>query len=135
MKPTRVLVVDDNPVNLKLAVSVLESAGYEIFQANDAVEAMASVRRSPPELILMDLAMPGVDGLTLTRRLKSDPATQPIRIVALTASAMKGDDAKALDAGCDGYISKPIDTRKLPEQVAGFLGRIERSEVKNERTL
>jgi CheY-like chemotaxis protein len=76
-----------------------------------------------PDLILMDIALPGMDGLTLTRKLKADPRFKDVPVVALTAFAMKGDDRKALDAGCDGYITKPIDTRALPEQVQAFLRR------------
>jgi CheY-like chemotaxis protein len=116
--------VDDNPVNLKLATSVLEFDGYKILEAGDAVQALAIIKETPPDLILMDIALPGMDGLTLTRQLKADPTTRHIGIVALTASAMKGDDQKAKDAGCDGYITKPIDTRKLSQQVAEILGRL-----------
>jgi CheY-like chemotaxis protein len=122
--------VDDNPVNLKLAASVLEFAGYEILAAGDAIQALEIIRDTPPDLILMDLGLPGMDGLTLTRRLKADEATRHIRIVALTAYAMKGDDERARAAGCDGYIPKPIDTRKLPKQVAETL---EQCSEKNER--
>jgi CheY-like chemotaxis protein len=116
-----VLVVDDNPTNLKLVSDVLEFDGYRILKATDAEEAQEVIRSSPPDLILMDIALPGMDGLTLTRRLKDDEATRQIVIVALTAFAMKGDDEKARLAGCDGYITKPIDTRKLSELVAGYL--------------
>src|SRR5438105_155627 len=120
---SHLLVVDDHPINLKLACDVLESAGYAVERASDAEEALAVVRRISLDLILMDVALPGMDGLTLTRLLKADPATQDILIVALTAFAMKGDDRKAMEAGCDGYIAKPLDTRKLPEQVAEILQR------------
>jgi CheY-like chemotaxis protein len=120
----RILIVDDNPVNLKLATSVLEFDGYKILEAGDAVQALAVIQATPPDLILMDIALPGMDGLTLTRQLKADPTTRHIGIVALTASAMKGDDHKAKAAGCDGYITKPIDTRKLSQQVAEILGRL-----------
>jgi CheY-like chemotaxis protein len=119
----KILVVDDNPVNLKLVADLLEFEGYEIVRAMDAEQAQDIIRRSPPALILMDIALPGMDGLTLTRKLKADESTQHIIIVALTAFAMKGDDQKALAAGCDGYITKPIDTRKLPGQVAEYLQR------------
>ena len=122
MNPARILIVDDNPVNLKLAASVLEFAGYQILEAGDANQALEVIRLTPPDLILMDIALPGMDGLALTRHLKADPVTQHIRIVALTAFAMKGDDQKAKAAGCDAYISKPIDTRKLADQVAEILG-------------
>jgi CheY-like chemotaxis protein len=124
MTASRVLIVDDNPVNLKLTASVLEFAGYQILAATDANQALAVIRQTPPDLILMDIALPGMDGLTLTRQLKADPATRHIPIVALTASAMKGDDQKAKAAGCDGYITKPIDTRKFAGQVAEILGHV-----------
>ena len=119
----RILVVDDNPTNLKLVSDVLEFEGYEILKAVDAEEAQVVLAGVLPDLILMDIALPGMDGLTLTRMLKADVRTRHIRIAALTAFAMKGDDQKARDAGCDGYITKPIDTRKLPGQVAGILQR------------
>lgn len=116
-----IFIVDDNLVNLKLACDLLESAGYRIGRAADAEEAQEFLRHVIPDLILMDIELPGMDGLTLTRRIKNDDRLRHVPIVALTASAMRGDDQKALDAGCDGYISKPIDTRKLPTQVAEFL--------------
>jgi CheY-like chemotaxis protein len=123
MSATRILVVDDNPTNLKLAVDVLEFEGYEVLRALNAGEAQEVIKRSPPALILMDIQMPGMDGLTFTRKLKADEATRQIPIVAMTSFAMKGDDLKAREAGCDGYLTKPIDTRKLPVQIADFLQR------------
>jgi CheY-like chemotaxis protein len=119
--PAKILVVDDNPVNLKLACEVLAGEGHAVLRAGDAREARAILESVLPDLILMDIQMPGMDGLTLTRLLKAEPAYRGIRIVALTAFAMKGDEAKAREAGCDGYISKPIDTRRLPHQVAEVL--------------
>jgi two-component system cell cycle response regulator len=119
----KILVVDDNPTNLKLVSDVLKFEGYDIFKAVDAEEAQVVLAATLADLILMDIALPGMDGLTLTRKLKAEERTRGIRIVALTAFAMKGDDQKAFDAGCDGYITKPIDTRKLPDQVALFLAR------------
>jgi CheY-like chemotaxis protein len=116
-----ILVVDDNSTNLKLVSDVLGFDGYRILQASDAESAQEIVRETPPDLILMDIALPGMDGLTLTRLLKAAETTRHIVIVALTAFAMKGDDAKAREAGCDGYITKPIDTRALPDAVAGYL--------------
>jgi CheY-like chemotaxis protein len=121
MNNSRILVVDDNPTNLKLVSDLLEWSGYEILRAGDAEEALRVLRTSMPDLILMDIALPGMDGLTFTRQLKSDSSTKHIRIVALTAFAMKGDEQKAYAAGCDGYIAKPIDTRTLPDQVARIL--------------
>ena len=117
----RILVVDDRPSNLKLAAEVLVAAGYDVQRAADAEEAVDILQRTPIDLILMDISMPGMDGLELTRILKSDESTRQVCIVALTALALKGDDQKALEAGCDGYIAKPLDTRKLPLQVAEFL--------------
>jgi CheY-like chemotaxis protein len=117
----KILVVDDNPTNLKLVSDVLAFEGHDILKAADAEEALLVLADTMPDLILMDIALPGMDGLTLTRKLKADERTRHIRIVALTAFAMKGDDQKAFGAGCDGYITKPIDTRKFPAQVATFL--------------
>ena len=117
-----ILIVDDNPTNLKLARVVLSAEGYEVRVAVDAEEALALLDSFHPRLILMDLQLPGMDGLTLTRLLKGDPATSDVAILALTAYAMKGDEEKARQAGCDGYITKPIDTRTLPAVIAGVLG-------------
>jgi CheY-like chemotaxis protein len=116
-----ILIVDDNPTNLKLARVVLAAEGYEVRVAVDAEEALMVLDGFHPRLILMDLQLPGMDGLTLTRRLKEDPATSDVVILALTAYAMKGDEEKARQAGCDGYITKPIDTRTLPAVIAGVL--------------
>jgi len=117
----RILIVDDNSVNLKLATDVLEMEGYAVEKAVDAEQAQELLKRSTPDLILMDIALPGMDGLTLTRKLKADERLKHVPVVAITAFAMKGDEQKALDAGCNGYITKPIDTRKLPQQVASYL--------------
>jgi CheY-like chemotaxis protein len=117
----KILVIDDNSTNLKLVSDVLAFEGHDILKAVDAEEAQLVLADTLPDLILMDIALPGMDGLTLTRKLKVEERTRHIRIVALTAFAMKGDDQKAFAAGCDGYITKPIDTRKFPAQVATFL--------------
>jgi CheY-like chemotaxis protein len=116
-----ILIVDDNPINLKLARVLLTSEGYQVRTAEDADEALATLEEFLPRMILMDIQLPGVDGLELSRRLKADPATQSIIIVALTAYAMKGDNERALAAGCNGYVAKPIDTRTLPGIVASYL--------------
>jgi CheY-like chemotaxis protein len=118
-----ILVVDDNRTNLKLATDVLGFEGHCVLMAMDAKQAQAVVQHSPPDLILMDIGLPDMDGLALTQILKTDKATRHIIIVALTAFAMKGDEEKAIAAGCDGYIIKPIDTRKLPGQVEELLRR------------
>ena len=123
-----ILVVDDNPANLKLVRVLLETEGYEVRTAADAEAALAALESFRPRLILMDLQLPGMDGLTLTRRLKANPATRGIVVVALTSYAMKGDEEKAQGAGCDGYVTKPIDTRTLPSVVARALRGPQRGE-------
>jgi CheY-like chemotaxis protein len=119
-----ILIVDDNPQNLKLARILLSGEGYDVRTAADADEARETLRSFRPRLILMDLQLPGMDGLELTRRLKAEAGMRDTIVLALTAYAMKGDEQKALEAGCDGYIAKPIDTRSLPGVVAGYLGRL-----------
>ncbi|HLV67365.1 MAG TPA: response regulator [Polyangiaceae bacterium] len=118
-----ILIVDDNPQNLKLARVLLLGEGYTVRTAIDAEEALRVLEEFQPALILMDVQLPGMDGLTLTRRLKADPQRADIVIVALTAYAMKGDEARVLAAGCDGYIAKPIDVDALPRLVADHLRR------------
>lgn len=121
MNEPRILIVDDHPGNLKLLSFLLEGKGYDVRTAADASEAFLVVRAFQPRLILMDLQLPGMDGFELTRKLKADPSQRETIIVAVTASAMKGDEERALSAGCNGYITKPIDTRRLPELVARYL--------------
>lgn len=121
MRAELILVVDDNPVNLKLACALLRRNRYEVCTAGDARETLAVLRNVHPHLILMDVQLPDMDGLTLTRRLKADPTTRDIVIVALTAYAMKGDEQKAREAGCDGYIPKPIETRTFIKTLTSFL--------------
>ncbi len=115
------LIVDDNPTNLKLVRVLLEGAGYAVRIALDADEALAMLREFRPRLILMDIQLPGMDGLALTRMLKANPSLRDIIILGLTAYAMKGDEERILAAGCNGYIAKPIDTRTLPGIVASHL--------------
>jgi two-component system, cell cycle response regulator DivK len=117
----RILLVEDNPANQLLASAVLQRDGFEVDVADSALEALRAVARQQPDLILMDIQLPEMDGLALTRQLKADPATASIAVVALTAHAMVGDKEDAIAAGCAGYIAKPIDTRTLGEQVRGFL--------------
>ena len=116
-----ILVVDDNPTNLKLLRVLLTGQRFDVRTAADAVEALKILAECTPRLILMDLQLPGMSGLELTRKLKAEPKTRDIIVVALTAFAMKGDEERALDAGCDGYIAKPIDTRTLPVRVRQYM--------------
>jgi CheY-like chemotaxis protein len=116
-----ILIVDDNAVNLKLVRLLLAAEGYDVRAATDADDALAALADFHPWLILMDLRLPGVDGLELTRRLRVDPVMRVVVVVALTAYAMRGDDERALAAGCDGYLTKPIETRMLPAAVAAYL--------------
>jgi CheY-like chemotaxis protein len=117
----RVLVVDDNALNLELVMFVLSEDGVTVACATDAADALQQIPEFCPTLILMDIQMPGADGLELTRRLKADPATCHIVIVAFTAYAMKGDKARLLAAGCDGYLSKPIDVASFAATVRNFI--------------
>lgn len=110
-----VLVVDDNPQNLKLIHLLLSDEGYEVRTAADAEEALRILDEFTPSAILMDVQLPGMDGLELTRQLKGDVRWKELVIIALTAYAMKGDQEKALAAGCDGYVTKPIDIDALVE--------------------
>ncbi len=119
--PARILTVDDNPTNLELVRVLLEEQGHEVRCAASAEEALAVLEGFEPELILMDLQLPGVDGLELTRRIKALEKTRQVPVVALTAYAMKGDEQKAFDAGCDGYLTKPINTRSFAGMVLGYL--------------
>jgi CheY-like chemotaxis protein len=110
----KVLVIEDNPLNLELATDLLEACGFEVISAQTAEAGINLAQESQPDLILMDLSLPGMDGLQATKALKADLQTADIPIVAVTAHAMKGDEQKALDAGCEAYITKPIDTRIFP---------------------
>ncbi len=116
-----ILIVDDNKSNVKLMEATLNCGLYEVRTAMDAEDAIKVLETFAPRLILMDLQLPGMDGLTLTRLLKQDPARRHIIVLALTAYAMKGDEEKAIAAGFDGYITKPIDTRSLPKLIAHHL--------------
>ena len=121
MKERNVLIVDDNPMNMKLVRVLLTGEGYDVRTAVDALEALDILKEWRPLLILMDIQLPGIDGLELTRRLKADSATDQIIIIGLTAYAMKGDEERILAAGCDAYIAKPIDTRTLPNVIATLI--------------
>lgn len=121
MKSPRVLLIEDNLMNMELATDLLEAAGFHVLQAERAENGIAMAIAQQPDIILMDIALPGTDGLEATRRIKQDARTARIPIVALTASAMRGDDDRARSAGCSGYIAKPIDTRRFAKTVAAFM--------------
>jgi two-component system cell cycle response regulator DivK len=123
MERETILIIDDNPVNMKLIRVLLAGEGYDVRTASDATEALSALSEFRPGLILMDIQLPGIDGLELTRRLKAQPLTRDIPILGLTAYAMKGDEERILAAGCDGYIPKPINTRTLPNFIKGYLQR------------
>jgi CheY-like chemotaxis protein len=116
-----ILIIEDNPMNMELVRDVLEASGYEVRGASSATEALDALQQAVPRLILMDIQLPGLDGLELTRILKENPRTREIVVVALTAHAMKGDRERILEAGCSGYLAKPIDTRALCREVARHL--------------
>lgn len=116
-----ILVVDDAPVNLKLTDILLRKEGYKVHATSDAEQALDLLHSMHPDLMLVDIQLPGMNGLELTRRIKKDARTRDIVVVALTACAMKGDDTKAFQAGCDGYITKPIETLTLAKQVREYL--------------
>jgi len=121
---TTILIVEDNPANLKLAATVLEHAGYEVLHADNATDGIATAHRCLPDLILMDIQLPGMDGMEATRILKADPETRGIRIVALTAFAMTGDEERIIAAGCDAYIAKPFAYKDLLARVESTLRRV-----------
>lgn len=118
----RVLIVDDNAMNVDLVSFLLEADDVEVEAVGDAHAALACLDTFRPQLILMDIQLPGMDGLALTQLLKADPLTRHIVVVAFTAYAMKGDEAKMRAAGCDGYLSKPIDVASFAAQVRRHLG-------------
>jgi len=119
--PIRVLVVEDNPLNLKLVRDVLLRAGFEVIEARSGEEGVAQARACTPDMILMDLQLPGIDGIQAMRMIREDPGGTDIPIVALTAFAMSEDRERALRSGFDGYLSKPISVRDLPRQISEFL--------------
>jgi CheY-like chemotaxis protein len=116
-----ILIIEDNPFNMELVRDLLEANGYLVREAVTAQDGINAIKEKKPDLVLMDVQLPGMDGLTATRILREDANLTGLLVVALTAHAMKGDEDKVLEAGCNGYISKPIDTRRFPAQVAEFL--------------
>jgi CheY-like chemotaxis protein len=121
MDRQKILIVEDNPMNLELATDLLELAGYTIIHSENAEEAILMAKRESPDLVLMDINLPGMNGLEATKALKQDPTTRDIPVVALTAHAMKGDDEKIVAAGCAGRITKPINTRMFSTQVSQYI--------------
>ena len=118
-----ILIVEDNPANMKLAIFVLEQAGYRVLSAVDAELGLTLAREQHPDLIMMDVQLPGKDGLAATALLKQDETTRSIPVIALTALAMKGDEARIRDAGCDAYIAKPMRYQEVLATVAAHLDR------------
>ncbi len=119
--PKRVLIIEDNAHNLELATFLLEEGGMAVLSATDAEQARAVLAEGAPDLILMDMNLPGTDGLSLLAELRADPRLAPVPVVAVTAYAMRGDRERFLRAGCDGYLSKPIDVASFVAQVLGFI--------------
>jgi len=118
---TQILVVEDNPMNMELAVDILETYGYEITPAEDGFKALERVKDTKFDLILLDMQLPGMDGPEVLEKLKADPATSAVPVVALTAHAMSGDAARFIESGCAGYISKPIDVHQFKSEVAQYI--------------
>lgn len=118
----KILIVEDNRLNLELATELLKSSGYAVLQSRSAEEGLRVAREQRPDLILMDVRLPGMDGLAAVRVLKQDPVTRTIPAIAMTAQAMRGDEEAARAAGFDAYVTKPIDTRSFPRVVARLLG-------------
>src|SRR5271170_5557478 len=121
MNGHKILIIEDNMLNLELATDLLEVNGFVVNSAATAEDGLRMAREILPNLVLMDLGLPGMDGLCATKNLKANPATRHLTVVGLTAHAMKGDEAIALDAGCDGYLTKPIDTRTFTETITRFI--------------
>ena len=121
MTKPKVLIVEDNPMNLELATDLLEVAGFDVISAGDGERGIELARAEHPDIILMDIDLPGMNGLDATKLLKQDPLVEDVHIIALTAFAMRSDREKALAAGCTGCLTKPIDTRLFANQVAAFI--------------
>jgi two-component system cell cycle response regulator DivK len=123
MNPARILVVEDNDKNLKLVRDVLSYAGFEVVEARTGEQGVALAEETAPDLVLMDLQLPGIDGVEALRRLRANPATSDVPVVAVTAFAMKEDRERTRRSGFDGYVAKPVSVRLLPEQVRSYLHR------------
>lgn len=123
MKAITILVIEDNPLNLELVTDLLEADGFVVHQARTATDGLRLASEVAPGLVLMDFGLPDMHGLSATQSLKTDPTTRHLPIIALTAHAMKGAECSALQAGCDGFLTKPIDTRTFVATVRTFLSR------------
>jgi two-component system cell cycle response regulator DivK len=121
MTPSRILVVEDNPLNLKLVRDVLQFAGYEVVEAQSGEDGLRAAQTDPPDLVLMDLQLPGIDGFETLHRMRQGGLGRDVPVVAVTAFAMAEDRQRASSAGFDGFVEKPISVRALPGQVAAFL--------------
>jgi two-component system cell cycle response regulator DivK len=118
----RILVIEDHEENRRLLRDLLTSFGYELTEALTGEEGLTAAAASPPDLILMDIQLPGIDGYETTRRIKSNPGLRHIPVIAVTSYALSGDDVKAFAAGCDAYVTKPFDPAELLEKIKGYLG-------------
>ena len=127
MTSHKILIIEDNLLNLELATDLLEANGFVVYSAQTAEEGLRLAHELLPDLVLMDFSLPGMDGLAATRQLKADHATRHLTVVGLTANAMKGDEEAALQAGCDGYLTKPINTRTFIASVNQFIAAASRS--------
>jgi CheY-like chemotaxis protein len=132
MTGKKILIIEDNLLNLELATDLLEANGFVVSSAQTAEEGLRLAHELLPDLVLMDFSLPGMDGLTATKNLKADPATRHVAVVGLTANAMKGDEELAFAAGCDGYLTKPIDTRTFVAGVTRFIVAANLRQTKNQ---
>jgi len=131
MTQNKIIIIEDNLLNLELATNLLEANGFVVASAQTAEEGLRLAHELLPDLVLMDISLPGMDGLSATKLLKGDPATRQLIVVGLTANAMKGDAEIALKAGCDGYLTKPIDTRTFVATVKEFIAAANRHSTKS----
>jgi len=122
MAANRILVIEDHEENRRLLRDLLTSFGYELTEAVTGEDGLVAAEANPPDLILMDIQLPGIDGYEVTRRIKANPALRHIPVIAVTSYALSGDDVKALEAGCDAYVTKPFDPAELLEKIRGYLG-------------
>lgn len=123
MSGKNVMVVEDNEKNRKLMRVVLKAKGYNVIEATTGEEALSLLKGNIPDIILMDIQLPGIDGITLVKQIKADAHTKDIPVIAVTAYAMKGDEQKILDTGCNAYVSKPINTQELPLIIEKYIKR------------